>query len=127
MAPTNSRETIETVTHDEVGSLGFTMRASWADGIDDSLVDLHWELRIEHWVPDDRTPLNRFRWFIWNYTGFGDPPSRPVAATADETTTVNKEALATLVDLPNRVLVSAEPHRRHDLERTGSTGQRVHS
>lgn len=69
-----------------------------------SMVDVYWEICIEHWVPDDRSRLNRLRWFVWNVLGVGNPPSRAEIATAEEVTTVTADSVLTLPKLPNRRL-----------------------
>ena len=51
---------------------------------DDPTVDLSylaveraWLSKAEmRWVRNDRSPLNAFRWFVSDWLGIGDPPSR---------------------------------------------------
>jgi hypothetical protein len=83
--------------------------------IDDSMVDLHWEISIEHWVRDDRSLLHRLRWLVWDVVGLGDPPSKAERATAEEVTTVRADSVTALPDQPNRRLVKSVPHRRHGM------------
>lgn len=95
MEPTKYTETTEGPL-DRGNSLG----PSW-DG-PCSMVDVYWEICIEHWVPDDQSRLNRLRWFVWNLLGVGNPPSRAEIATAEEVTTVTADSALTLPKLPNR-------------------------
>jgi hypothetical protein len=80
--------------------------------IEDSMVDVRWEICIAHWVPDDQSLFKRLRWFLWDVTGLGNPPSKAVRATAEEVTTVTADTVPTLPDLPNRRFVKALPHSR---------------
>ena len=74
------------------------------------MVDMHWEITIEHWVRDDESRLNRLRWFVWNLVGIGDPPSRAQIASASEVTTVTADRVPLQMNQPNRRLVKVVPH-----------------
>jgi hypothetical protein len=104
MAITTSVETTERPSGDS-SSLDLRWDAPSSNRIDDAMVELHWEISIEHWVPYDRSRLNRVRWFIWDLVGIGNPPSRAERASAEEVTMVMADSVPNLPTLPNRRLV----------------------
>jgi hypothetical protein len=86
---------------------------------DSSSLGPDYERIIEHawllksamrWVRNDRNPLNAFRWFVWDRSGIGDPPSRVERVAAGEVTTVTDDPVPILPNLSNRQRVQA--HRR---------------
>ncbi len=97
---------------------------------DGSSLGPEYERVIEHawllksamrWVRNDGSPLNAFRWFVWDRLGIGDPPSRVERATADEVTTVTADPVPIPPNLSNRRRVQAtqttegaSAHRRTD-------------
>jgi hypothetical protein len=106
MESTKSKETTERLSDDD-SFFGPRWGGPSSNRIDDSMVDLHWEIGIEHWVPDDHSRLNRLRWFVWDLVGIGNPPSRAERATAEEVTTVPADSVPILQNLPNRRFVKA--------------------
>jgi hypothetical protein len=74
------------------------------------MVDLHWEITIESWVPDDQSPINRIRWFVSRLVGIGSPPLRAERTTATEVTRATAACVANLPHVPSRHLVKAVRH-----------------
>ena len=72
---------------------------------DDFVFELHWEVTHEYQVRDERSRLKRFRCFVSDHVGIGDPPSRAARVTVDEVTTVRVLSLPIRKNLPNRRLV----------------------
>ncbi len=73
------------------------------------MIEFHYEITIEHWVRDDRSRPNRFRWFVWDRLHIGDPPSRAEAASADEVRTVTgADSVPIVQNLPYRRLVQRQ-------------------
>jgi hypothetical protein len=103
MALTTSKKTTEHPS-DGGGSLDPRSDAPSSNCVD-SMVELHWGLSIEHWVPDHGSRFNRFRWFVFDLLGIGNPPSRLERATAEEVTRVGADSMPDLPDSPNRRLV----------------------
>jgi hypothetical protein len=69
---------------DDGSSLDSRWGGSSSDRKDDQMVDLTnevverawlWKANMR-WVRNDRSPLNAFRWFVSDWLGIGDPPSR---------------------------------------------------
>ena len=85
---------------------------------DDTVLEFHYEVTIEHWVRDDRSRRGRSRWFLWDRLGVGAPPVRLETATADEVTTVTgAQSVPIGHNLPYRRLVGVV---RRDAPGTGS-------
>jgi hypothetical protein len=62
---TESRETSERPSDDGT-SLGRDY---------ERIIEHAWLLKTAmRWVRDDRSPLNAFRWFVWDRLDLGDPP-----------------------------------------------------
>jgi hypothetical protein len=101
----STESTLTTESRSDDGSWIGPSRSGQSSDRIDSMAELHWELSVEHWVPDDQSRRNRVRWFVWNLVGIGNPPSRPVIATAEEVTTVAADSMPDLPDLPNRRLL----------------------
>ena len=88
MEHAKSKETAERPS-DEGSSPGPSWGGPSSDRIDDSMVDPivehAWMLKTTmRWVRNHRSPINAFRWFVWDRLGIGDPPSRVERATPDE-------------------------------------------
>ncbi|MGA2932839.1 MAG: hypothetical protein ABSE98_12225 [Acidimicrobiales bacterium] len=106
MEHTKSNVTFEREADDAILSLGHSGSGPISIRTDDPVLELHYEVTIEHWVRDDRSRRNRFRWFVWDRLGIGDPPLRAETATADEVTTVTgAESVPVVQNLPYRRLV----------------------
>jgi len=77
------------------------------------VIEHAWLLKTTmRWVRSDRSPLNAFRWFVWDRLGIGDPPSRVERAPADEVTTVTADPVPILPDLSNRRHVKARRRQK---------------
>ena len=106
MEHTKSNVTFEREADDAILSLGHSGSGPTPSRTDDPVLELHYEVTIEHWVRDDRSRRNRFRWFVWDRLGIGDPPLRAETATADEVTTVTgTDSVPIVQNLPYRRLV----------------------
>ena len=71
----------------------------------DPIIVQAWSLKSAmRWVRDDRSPLNSFRWFVWDWFRIGDPPSTVERTAAGEITTVTADSVPIL---PNRRLLKA--------------------
>ncbi len=106
MERAQSKPSFERQSDDAILSLGHSGSGPISIRTDDPVLELHYEITIEHWVRDDRRQLNRFRWFVWDRLGIGDPPSRAETATADEVTMVTgTESVPIVQNLPYRRLV----------------------
>ena len=100
------KPTFERQLDDVVLSLGDAGSEPISVGDDDAVVEFHYEVTIEHWVRDDRSRRSRFRWFIWDWSGIGEPPVMAETVTADEMTTVSgNEAVPIVHNFPYRRLV----------------------
>ena len=97
-------------------SAGVGWDGSCSNSMSDAMVDLYWEVRIEHWVPDDRCRFSRIRWLMSDWLGIGHPPLRTEVICADEVTTVPADSVSFHHYLPYRRLVRIEPHIRPSAE-----------
>jgi hypothetical protein len=94
---------------DDGGSLGPGGVEPSSNEITNSMLDpiivQAWSLKSAmRWVRDDRSPLNSFRWFVWDWFGIGDPPSTVETTAAGEITTVTADSVPIL---PNQRLRKA--------------------
>lgn len=106
MERVQAKPTVERQSDDVFHALGDGGSEPISIGDDDRVLELHYEVTIEHWVRDDRGRLSRFRWFVWDWLGIGEPPLRAETATAEEVTTVTgAESVVVMHDLPYRRLV----------------------
>jgi hypothetical protein len=108
MEITKSKETTDRPS-DDGSSLGPGWGGPSSNEIANSMLDpiiVHaWSLKSAmRWVRDDRSPLNSFRWFVWDWFGIGDPPSTVERTAAGEITTVTADSVPVL---PNRRLLKA--------------------
>lgn len=75
---------------------------SRVDPLHQQIVEHAWLLKATmRWVRDDRSPLNAFRWFVWDGLGIGDPPSRVERAKADKVIALTAGYVPILPNLPN--------------------------
>lgn len=106
MERVQAKPTLERQSEDVILSIGDRGSEPISIGDVDTVVEFHYEVTIEHWVRDDRSRRSRFRWFIWDILGIGEPPLKAETATADEVTTVTgAEAVPIVHNLPYRRLV----------------------
>ena len=106
MERVQTKPAFERQSDDVVLSLGDARSEPISIGGDDAVVEFHYEVTIEHWVRDDRSRSSRFRWFVWDWSGIGEPPVRAETAIADEVTTVTgTEAVPIVHNFPYRRLV----------------------
>ena len=118
MERVQAKPTFERQPDDVIFSLGEYAGAPITSGDEDAVLEFHYEVTIEHWVRDDRSRQSRFRWFVWDWLGVGEPPLRLETATADEVTTVRgAESVPIGHNLPYRRLVKVV---RRDAPGTGS-------
>ncbi len=76
MERTKSSLTFERGSDNATLPLGHRGDRPISNRTDEPVVEFHYELTIEHWVRDDQSRRNRFRWCVWDWLCIGDPPSR---------------------------------------------------
>ncbi len=106
MERVQAKPTFERQSNEVIFSLGENGSEPTSFGDDDAVLEFHYEVTIEHWVRDDASRRSRFRWFVWDCLGIGEPPLRLETATADEVTRVTgAQSVPIGHNLPYRRLV----------------------